>query len=251
MAVDIFSGVQQTDKSIGDVGFKLPFFFRDARIFSIYLPAPVKSLCKLLTSEDLSPAQFLPGTGLVSLTAYEYRDTDAGPYNDFSVVIPLNSPRFPKLPLYNLLKSRSSGEIYNFLMHRGPTSEAAVRICREYFLFPVFHAAIDFSESDDWLTCDVKEDGELVCSLRGRKLPMKPTQKAERIGVLISTPQHPQAQGVDMNVVQSATTRSSSDAEVTLGSSHPIAVELSETLNSVKPRMYTYSPSCQFIAYGP
>jgi len=50
---------------------------------------------------------------------------------------------------------------------------------------------------------------------------------------------------------KNATTRSSSDAMVTLGSSHSIAVELLETLKSVKSRMYTYSPSCQFIAYGP
>jgi hypothetical protein len=253
VAEDFFSGVQQTEKSIADIEIKVPTFVRDLRIISAYLPAPVKKLRRLLPGRALSPAQLLPGMGLAQLSVYEYKDTDLGSYNDFSVVIPLNSPDFPKLPLYNLMKSRGAGEVYYFLIHRGPNSEVMAHIYRDYFLFPEFQSTIDINEGGDWVTCEVKEDGELICRVRGRKLPVEttPEKSAEKIEILVHTPQHQQAQRAVINFLQNATTRNSSDAEVTLGSSHPIAVELSEILKSVKPRMYTYAPSCQCIVYGP
>lgn len=253
VAEGFFSGVRQTEKVIADTEIKVPSFVRDARIISAYLPAPVKKLRRLLPGGALSPAQLLPGMGLVQVSVYEIKDTDGDSYNDFSVVIPLNSPDFPKLPLYNLMKSRAAGEVHNFLLHRGPDSEVMAHIYRDYFLFPEFKSTIDINESGDWVTCEVKEDGELICRMRGRKLPVETTsaRSADKIEVLVHTPQHQQAQRAVINFIQSTTTRNSSDAEVTLGSSHPIAVDLSDTLKSARPRMYTYAPSCQWIAYGP
>jgi len=253
MAEDFFSGVQQTERSIADTEIKVPAFVRDARIISAYLPAPVKKLRRLLPGGIISPAQLLPGIGLAQLTVYECKDTDGGSYNDFSVIIPINSPDYLKIPLYNLMKSRATGEVYNFLLHRGPNSEVIAHIYKDFFLFPVFQSTIDIHESGDWVTCEVKQDGKLICRMRGRRLPVEktPEESADKMEILIHTPQHQQAQRAVVNFIQSATTRNSSDAEVTLGSSHPIAVELSEVLKSAKPRMYTYAPSCQWIAYGP
>lgn len=248
MADDFLSRVEQVEANIGELGFKLPLIVRDARIFSAVFPASIHKLRRLLPNEDLSPAQLLPGMGIVQLTAYEYSDTDIGPYNEFSVVIPLSSPRFAKIPFYNLFKARTVREVHNFLLHRAADAEAAVRILKDHHLWPQFLASIEFTESDDWVTCEVKEDGELICRLRGRKIP---AQHMDVVRVFIYTPQHPQPQRADINPDLSATTQGSSNAELALGSSHPIAVELSETLRSLKPRMYTYGPRWQLIAYGP
>jgi len=248
MADDFLSGLQQTDVRVEDLDFKMPAVAKDATIFGAWFPASVKKLRKLLPSEGMAPAQLLPGTGLIAIGAYEHRDTDIGSYNEFSVTIPLYSPRFPKIPLYNLFKSISENENYNFLLHRAANSEAAVCICKDLFLFPEFHASFEFTESDDWMTCEVEEDGELICRLRGRKIP---TKRGEVSKYFISTPQHIQFQLVDMNQIQVATSRDSSDAELALGSTHPIAVELSETIKSDKPRIYVYAPNIQWAAYGP
>ena len=248
MADDFLSSVQQTDVHVEGVGFKMPAVARDATIFGAWFPAPVKKLRKLLPSEAMPPAQLLPGTGLIAIAAYVHRDTDIGSYNEFSVTIPLYSPRFSKIPLYNLYKSTSANENYNFLLHRAANSEDAVSICKDLFLFPEFEASFELTESDDWMTCEVEEDGELICRLRGRKIP---TEKGEVSKYYISTPQHIRLQLVDMNQIQAAKSRDYSDAELTLGSNHPIAVELSETIKSDKPRIYVYAPNAQWIAYGP
>lgn len=248
MADDFLSSVQQSDARVGDLEFKLPSVKRDSRIFGAWFHAPIKKLRKLIQDEGIQPTQFLPGIGFIAVSVYEHRDTDIGPYNEFSVVIPLYAPRFPKIPVYNFFKMIATDEMHNFLIHRAATSEDAVRILKEHFLFPEFKASIEFSESNDWMTGEVKAGGELICRLRGRKIPIK---RGEVSKYFISTPQRHQPQVVEMNQIQMATTRKPSDAELILGSTHPIAVELSETLKSVKPRVYAYVPSVQWVAYGP
>ena len=248
MADDFLSRVQQSDTRLGNLKFKLPSVKRDSRIFGAFFQAPIKKLRKLIRSKSIQPTQFFPGIGFIAIYVYEHRDTDIGPYNEFSVVIPLYSPRFAKIPVYNFLKMMASNENHNFLLHRAANSETAVRILKEHFLFPDFQASIEFTESNDWKTCEVKEDGELICRLRGRKIP---TQGGGMSKYFISTPQHHQPQVVDINRIQMATTRKPSDAELTLSSTHPIAVEISDTLKSVKPRFYGYAPKTQWAAYGP
>ncbi|MDD3719290.1 MAG: hypothetical protein PHP28_11585 [Actinomycetota bacterium] len=248
MPGDFLSGVERSNASIGDLSFKLPVIIKEARIISAVFPASAKKLRALIPDKNLVPAQLLPGMGLVQLTAYEYSDTDMGPFNEFSVVIPLYMPGFPKLPFYNLNKARTTREVHNFLLHRAATSETAVRILGEHHLWPEFPASIEFSEDEGWLTCEWKEGDDLICLLRGRKIPAK---HMGVVKIFIFTPRHPHAQRADINPDQSVTTRGSENAELSLGSSHPIAAELSETLASTRARMYTYGPRWQLIAYGP
>lgn len=248
MAEDFFAGVQQVDAKVGDLAFRTPILIRDSRIISAVFPTSAQRLRKLIGDRGLQPAQMLPGIGMVQLTAYEHRDSDIGPFNEFSIVIPLYSPRFPNLPIYNLYKSSRVKEVHNFLLHRATDSETAVRILGDYFNWPQFLASFSCEEDDDWVSCEVEDDAGLICRLRGRKVPSR------RIGVvriLVYTAQQPQPQRADINPEQSATTREPGKAELTLGGSHPIAVELSETLRSTKPRIYNYGPRWQFMLYGP
>ena len=247
MGGDFIAGLQRSRASIDGLDFELPVVISEARVFSAVFPASARRLRKLVP-DGLVPAQLLPGMGLVQLTAYEYTDTDIGPFNEFSVVIPLYTPGFPKLPFYNLNKARTTREVHNFLLHRGATSQTAVRILGGHHHWPEFLASIAITEDGDWLTCEWREGDDLICRLRGRKIP------ARHMGVVkifIYTPDHPQPQRADINPDQSATTRGSANAELVLGSSHPIAVELSKVLASTKPRMYTYGPRWQLLAYGP
>jgi hypothetical protein len=248
MSDDFLTGLQRRDASIQGLEFKLPVVISEGRIFSAMFPASVRELCRLLPGESPAPAQLLPGMGLVQLTAYEYSDSDLGPFNEFSVVIPLYTPYYKKIPLYNLLRARTTREVHNFLLHRAATSETAVSILRDWHRWPEFLASIEIGEDGEWLTCEWKEEGELICRMRGRKIP---AQRTDRIRVFIYTPGYPQAQLADINPRQSVTVHRSSDIELALGSSHPIARELSGVLRSTRARMYTYGPSWQLIAHGP
>ena len=130
MEDDFTSDLQRSEASIPGFDFKLPLVINEARIFSAVFPASARKLSELLPSGSPSPAQLLPGMGLVQLTAYQYSDTDIGPFNEFSVVIPLYTPYFKKIPLYNLLRARTTREVHNFLLHRAADSETALRIGR-------------------------------------------------------------------------------------------------------------------------
>ncbi len=251
MAGDFFADLEQVDARAGDLSFKLPLVVRDARVVSAVLPATVGKLRGLLPQGEeggLTPAQVVPGIGMVQLTAYEHRDSDLGPYNEFSVVIPVYSPRFPALPVYNLYRTTRIKEVHNFLYRRAADSETAIRILRDHHRWPMFAASIAFSEEGDWVECEVREGGELVCRLRGRKIP---TRRVSRVRVLIYTPDRPRAQRADINPAESGTSRGTAQVELTLGSSHPLARELSATLKSTRPRIYNYGPRWQFILYGP
>ncbi|NPV58387.1 MAG: hypothetical protein HPY75_01840 [Actinobacteria bacterium] len=251
MAEDFLAGLEQVDARVGGFACKLPLVVRDARVVSAVFPAAVGKLRELFPQggrDQLVPAQLVPGMGMVQLTAYEHRDSDIGPYREFSVVIPVYSPRFPALPAYNLYRAARAKEVHNFLYRRAADSEAAVRVLREHHRWPMFPASIEFSEEGDWVSCEVKEGGELVCRLRGRKIP---TRKVGRVRILIYTPDLPRPQRADINPEESGTSRDPAQVQLTLGKYHPLAADLSAALGSTRPRVYNYGPRWQFILYGP
>jgi len=248
MTAEFPSGVERVEASVGDLRFELPLLIKEARIVSAVFPASARKLRAFMPDERLLPAQILPGMGLVQLTAYEYTDTDIGPFNEFSVVIPLYIPGFPRLPFLNLNKARTTREVHNFLLHRAATSETAVRILAGHHRWPEFLASIEFSEDDDWLTCEWREGDDLICRLRGRKLPAR---RMGMVKVFVYTPDYPHPQRADINPLESVTTRGADGARLELGQSHPVAVELAGMLSSARARMYTYGPRWQLAAYGP
>jgi hypothetical protein len=246
MVDDITSGVEQSIVSVGDLEVKVPALYRDSRLFAVYCLAPAKKLSKLLPDFAMAPARMLPGMGLVQFTVYEHRDSPIGPYKEMSVVVPLYSPQFARLPFLNLRKAMASGHVYNFLLHRGADSEAAVRIVSEHFLWPMFPVAVEFTESDEWLTGEVKDGDDLIFRLGGRKIPAEQSM-VPRYSIFVPRTQQPTL--ADINFKQFEVSRDSSDAELTLGTSHPMARELSNVIKSTKSSMYVYAPSCQFILY--
>jgi hypothetical protein len=245
-AEDFFSGVEQKVITVGDLEARMPVKIKDSRIICIYCLAPVKKLRRLLPDGALAPAQMLPGMGLVQTTVYDHRDSDIGPFKELSVVIPLYSPEYMKVPLYNLRKAMSVGRGYNFLLHRAADSELAVRVLDEHYLYPEFPVSVEFTESADWLTGEVKDGDDLICRLRGRKIPADNSSISR---LQIYTPRNQKPNRGDINFKQLTVTRDSSAAELTLGSSHPVARELSETIRSTKSSMYVYAPSCQFVLH--
>ena len=121
-------------------------------------------------------------------------------------------------------------------------------ILGDYHHWPQFLAGISFSEDDEWISCEVEEGGELICRLRGHKIP---SRHIGAVRIYVYTPGQAQPSRADINPAQSATSRDAGDVGLTLGAAHPIAAELSRTLRSTKPRIYNYGPRWQFILFGP
>lgn len=247
---DFFAGIEQVDLSIGGFQGKLPLFYRKARCFSAVFPAPLWRIRQALPDRRFVPAQVAPGVAAVQLSAFEYCDLDIPPYNEFAMCIPLVSPHFLPLPGYNMLRQMLRKEYDVYFLHLPVTTEVAMRGGIDYYGFPKFLASIDFDDSREWVECGVKEGEEPICTLRGRKI------EATRSGTMkffCHLYQHRQPQTAEgkMNIQRYAMSFKPADAELSLGSSHPIAAELSRLLISTRPLMYMYIPDFQLILYGP
>jgi hypothetical protein len=250
MSDDFFSGVKQVDVSMGGFRAKLPLFYRRARGFSAVFPASLRRVRQALPDRRFVPAQLAPGVAAVQMAAFEYYDLDVPPYNEFAMCIPLATPQFLPLPGYNTLRQMLRMEYDLYFHHLPVTTEIAMRGGIDYYGFPKFLASIDFSDTPDWVECEVKEGGERICTLRGRKIAAARSGKMKFFCHLYQYSQPQTAEG-KMNARSYAMSFKPGDAGLSLGSAHSIASELSGLLISTKPLMYMYIPDFQLILYGP
>jgi len=250
MGEGFFDGVEQFDAFIGDRLGKSPTFYRDAASFTLILPANLMALRRILPDPRFVPAQVLPGVGALSLTALEYKDTDLGPYNEFSIGIALNSPDFLQIPCYNFARQAIRGTFHGYIQGLPVTTEIALRGGVDLYNFPKFIARIDFDQDEGWTTCEVSEGEELICRVKGREVP---TPRSGIIKMISSTYQFRQPQSCELkiNAKGYAITTGRGNAELVVGTSHPVARELSGLLLSTTPIAYSYIPNMEAILYGP
>ncbi len=247
---DFFAGVEQVDVWAAGQKVKLPIFYRDARAFLAVFPANLLAVKKLLPDPRFTPAQIFPGVGAVGLACFEYHDTDIGSYNEFAFTVVLNNPHIMPLPGYNLMRQLIQFNFYPYIFHLPVTTEAALRWGIDFSGFPKFLASIDFTDSGDWLSCELKEGERLICRLRGRKIST-PMNKVMKFLIRLYQFRQPQFTEFKMNARSLGISLNPKDVELEIGGVHPIARELSHLLLMRRPVTYFLLPSVQFILYGP
>jgi len=130
-----------------------------------FFPLPTREVTRLLPTERFRPVEVVPGTSLVSIVAFEYRDTDIGPYNELGICYPiLFQPRFP-LPLLPLLLERRYPGLGFYIQHLPVTTEVARRAGVEFFGYPKFVGDIRFEQNAAKRTCHLFESGKRILSL--------------------------------------------------------------------------------------
>jgi hypothetical protein len=250
MKGDFFEGVEQVEAFLLGEKVKLPVFYRSARSFTAVFPASLFSLRRMVPDRRFVPAQLLPGVGGIHLTAFEYYDTDIHPYNEFAVGVLLNAPRFLQVPGYNALRQLVQGEFYTYI-HRLPVNtEISLRGGVDIYNFPKFMAEITFTDTAEEVTCELREGGDLICRLSGRKV------EARRSGVMkyfchLYQSKQPQMAEFKINARAYTILPGPGNARLELGTSHPVAAELSRALLAPVPLIYIYNPDMQGILYGP
>jgi hypothetical protein len=249
-ADSFFAGIDQVDVWSAGQKVKLPIFYRDARAFFATFPANFFELKKLLPDPRFSPAQIFPGVGAINIACFEYFDTDVGPYNEVAFNVVLNNPHILPVPGYNLIRQIIQFNFYPYIFHLPVTTEAALRWGIDFSGFPKFLAAIDFKDTEDTASCELKDDGDFVCKLRVRKLA---TPMSRIVKLLISLYQQGQPQKTEfrINARQLGISIDPRDVELQLGMKHPIARELSRALLTTKAITSAYIPSSQIILFGP
>lgn len=246
-----FEGIKQTTMWIGEHEMKAPLHYRDGEQMTGIFPAKLGKLRKLLPDPRISPARLAPGVGAITVTCFEYRDTDIAPYNELAIGIPLNEPFFrSNMPGRAMLSAVRRGQYDTWVHHLPVTTEIARLGGVEFYNYPKFNASIDFESSPQRRSCELAEGAEHILTLDCKRLK---GEEATDLQIFSHLWQNRERQSSEFKIRAHKLGRSimPGAAKLTLGSRHPISTELRSVLLSKSSIAAAYSPKIEGILYGP
>lgn len=243
---DFFRGIDQIENKEYDV--KLPIFYYDNTAMNAIYTASTRQVRKYLPSSDMHPVEMFPGRCLMVFSAFEYRNTDIDPYNEFSISAVISYGR-RAIPGLTSLSYMLRDCFTAYILHLPVTSERARKGGVELAGYPKFIADISFSHEDRYTTCMLSENGRRILSLRGKKL------KTSR-GRLTKYIMHTVKNGIVLkgniyvNPKQFRQTAGFGAARLDIGDNHRICTELRDMKLSRMPVIYQYMPSYEAILFN-
>ncbi len=246
-----FEGVPQVDATLAGESAKLPIFYYDGTAQTAVFPAKLGALRKLLPDPRFVPARLAPGLGAVSVTCFEYRDTDIGPYNELAIAIVLNHPPFTSnLPGRAMLAGLRSKQLHAWVHHLPVTTEIARVGGVDLYNYPKFVGSIDFEEHGSRRSCRLGEGEEHILTLDG---PLIETPHSGQVQLFshLWMDRQPQESEFKLNIVAGGRSLRRGAAQLELGERHPIARELAGVLLSRRSIYYELMAPFEGILYGP
>lgn len=159
----------------------LPIRYRDAESMMAFFPLPTRHVRGLLRSPRMRPVEVVPGYSVVAFAAFEYRDTDIGPYNEFGICFPILYKNPLSIPLLPVLFEKSYPRLGFYIQHLPVTTEIACRAGREFYGYPKFVADIHFEMTEEERICHLREGGKHILSLAVNRPEGKLRQEERRL----------------------------------------------------------------------
>jgi hypothetical protein len=157
--------------------FELPQRYYDWSMMLASFPAPASRVRRLLPSEKLAPVQIVPGLGLVTLAAFEYRQAATlAPYNEVAIMIPVRCQARVNLPLLPLLFPHWFKDLGFYVHHLPVTTQEACDVGVSVWGFPKFVADIQFHEDGGVRRCHLRQDGKHILTFEV-KIPRSETEQ--------------------------------------------------------------------------
>ena len=240
-----FSQITQQSFTAENYHFCAPAFYYDTTQIQINFMAPTKSVKALLPSPRLFPLRVTFNNTLVIISAYQYRDSDIGPYNEVAIVFPVTLDK-PTLPFLGISPFMRDPVVY--IWQLPVTTPIALYGGVEFYNFPKFIADIDFEEVGDRVQFRLAEGDHEIFTMNVRKISGKP-KKRSRINALSLR----SGRILRTEVISSESNGGSSsrkeDIQFSLGD-HPIADALRKLpLGAISS--YEYIPKIQAILTSP
>ncbi len=246
-----FDGVVQEDVVIAGEPAKVPIFYYEGTSITAIFPAHLGALKRLMPDPRYVPARIAPGVGSIGITAFEYKDTDIGAYNELGIAIPLNYPAYRQnIPGRAMVETLRRGQLHAYVHHLPVTTEIARAGGVDFYNYPKFIANIDFNESADQRECMLAEGEEHILTMRGKKIST-PKAQGMRVFSHLYMNRQPQSSEFELNAPKVGISNSFGIANLELGGRHPIALELDKLLISKKSFHYQYSVGFEGILHGP
>jgi hypothetical protein len=237
-----FDEIEHVEVPWGERVAPCPVFYYDVMSFSIYMLAPTERVRAILPSPRLHPYRVSPRNCIVTIVAFEYRDSDIGPYNEVSISVPVTLDRPSPLFTGSLRSVPGTPKIY--IHHLPVTTEIARDLGVEFAGYPKFLADIDIDKEGEWVSCDLRANGKHILTLKGRKLQTRPAPRSYTHPITFRN-EHLLRCEMIASESETAASRDLSDVRLELGD-HPIAQEL-RGLDLGRIMAYRYSPHFQAI----
>ncbi len=240
--LDFFKGIPQISVQVGKYVTRMPLFYYDFAALMVTFVTPLERIRALLPSPVMHPLRLTPWHGVTLFSAFEYRDTDIGPYNEFAMNFPITLHK-PAAVLTGLLKGMSEG-LTTYVWQLPVTTVIARDLGVEHAGYPKFLADIRFDRHDDWIDCRVAEGDSHILTLSARQRPL---QQADRMRYQVVNVHHDRILWgmASAYLGRMSVSRDPSDVRLKLGD-HPIAQAL-RRLNLGRMIDYRYCPEGQLI----
>lgn len=242
-----FDGMVQIYNKEYDV--KLPIFYYDASSFTSIYTADTEKVKAYLPFPEMHSVEIFPGRSLIALTAFEYRDTDIDPYNEFSVTA-LITYRGRSILGYSLLKQILQNSLNTYVLSLPVTSERSRRGGVELGGYPKFIADIEFTETDQEIVCVVSTNSHRLLTFSGKKIKTKKGPKTHA-KVYTSVQGKAMSANLYMNQKAFAQTIGVGKSSIDIGSGHHMCEILSNLELSNHPLVYQYVPHYEAILFNP
>lgn len=229
---------------------KLPVFYYDNTSLSVIYSASTAAIKKLLPDPDMHPLEIFPGRALIAFNAFEYRDTDIDPYNEFSISFPMTYGHH-NIPGMSVLAALMRGCFETYVWQLPVTTEIARWGGVELYGYPKFVADIEFQREGGVIRCHLSHNGLAILTLEGEQLPISTSSSTFRYKTYSLKNQLPLCANIDLNPIEFSQTLRGSAAKVLLHKGHPIADALLSLKLSQNPLMYQYSPKNELVLFAP
>jgi hypothetical protein len=248
MSGDIFRGVKQWEMEWKGFEAKLPVFYYDNTALTAIYTASAQRVRTLLPHPDMRPVELSPGRCLVAFTAFEYRKTDIGPYNEFSVAFVITFGKRP-VPWLTAMGSMMRRCFSAYVWQLPVTTEIARVGGVEMYGYPKFLADIRFEKGDEWISCSLSSEGQRILTLAGKVLPTA-RGKATRVRTYSVSEGIPLKANVVMDPLAFAESRRKDSVSLDLGGGHAVSDALRGMGLSEGPILYQYCPRTQAILFA-
>jgi hypothetical protein len=155
---------------------ELPILYYDTSNFVAMFRVDVEALVPLI-DPGLVPVKALPGSGLLIVSCYEYRNTTVGVYNEVGIAA-LVAPAgegITKSSLLSLYRPLDKQRVGVYVIDLPVTTQAANSAGREIWGYPKFVTRIDFSMTKDGFACTTLDpEGNNIMTLEGKPGPGVP-----------------------------------------------------------------------------
>lgn len=240
--MEFFRGIQHVEMPWGDKTIWAPQFFYDTMSASAHFLAPIDVIKSMLPSQRMKPIRVWPGKCIVSISLFEYRDCDLGPYNEIGVVIPITIDE--PTPLFTGVFRSAPKEPYVYVRHLPVTTEDAKNAGVEFANYPKTIGDIKFTNDDKWIHCSWKDNGTKVMDVSIKKGTLRSVERNRMHAINADAGRLVRVESI-VSERQESTGSNPDAVKLSLGE-HPVADDIRK-MQLGKCMMHTYSPQSQVI----